>query len=227
MCVCVPVSLCVCVYIQGMVDIISNATEYDSLPVRPGEEEPLRKLILHSPLPITADNLLNPHVKANALLQAHFSRTQVAGDLAADSRTVVRESVRLLAAAVDVVASSGWLNPALVSMELSQMVTQGLWDKDSPLQQLPHVTKEIAAKCTQAGVGSVFDLIDMEDDARRELLGLSDPQLGDVAAVTNRYPDITLTYDLTTGDSAMAGETVRVCVCACVGVFCPCNGLVL
>lgn len=37
---------------------------------------------------------------------------------------------------VDVISSSGWLNPALAAMELSQMVTQGLWERDSPLLQV-------------------------------------------------------------------------------------------
>ena len=58
-----------------------------------------------------------------------------------DQRTAVAESVRLLQASVDVIASSGWLSPALVAMEMSQMVTQAMWEKDSLLLQLPHITK--------------------------------------------------------------------------------------
>ncbi len=87
-----------------------------------------------------------------ACSQAHFSRTALAGDLGVDAKLVVKESSRLLAAAVDVVASSGWLGPALVAMEMSQMVTQGLWDRDSPLLQLPHVTKEVAQRLAKDGV---------------------------------------------------------------------------
>lgn len=33
---------------------------------------------------------------------------------------------------VDVIASNRWLTPALAAMELSQMITQGLWDKGRP-----------------------------------------------------------------------------------------------
>ena len=47
-----------------------------------------------------------------------------AGDMGQDQRAVVPEAVRLLQAVVDVVASSGWLSPALVAMEMSQMVVQ-------------------------------------------------------------------------------------------------------
>lgn len=70
--------------------------------------------------------------------------------------------VSLLQACVDVLSSSGWLNPALAAMEMSQMVTQGMWDRDSLLLQLPHMTKELAAKCKEAGVESVFDLLEMK-----------------------------------------------------------------
>ena len=48
---------------------------------------------------------------------------------------------------VDVVSSNGWLKPALALMELAQMVTQALWDQDSPLLQIPFVTAEAAARC--------------------------------------------------------------------------------
>jgi hypothetical protein len=58
----------------------------------------------------------------------------------------------LLQAMVDVVSSSGWLAPALACMELAQMTTQALWDKDPPLMQLPHVTREVAQRCAAAEV---------------------------------------------------------------------------
>lgn len=58
------------------------------------------------------------------------------GDLALDAQSVLGVAVRLLGALVDVVASNSWLSPALAAMEMCQMVTQGLWDKDSPLLQV-------------------------------------------------------------------------------------------
>jgi pre-mRNA-splicing helicase BRR2 len=63
---------------------------------------------------------------------------------------VLDRATRLLQAMVDVLSSSGWLAPALATMELSQMCVQALWDRDSVLLQLPHITKEIAAKCAAA-----------------------------------------------------------------------------
>ena len=57
----------------------------------------------------------------------------------------------------------GWLAPALCAMELSQMVVQGLWDKDPILLQLPHFTPVLAKKCALKGIDSVFDLLELED----------------------------------------------------------------
>ncbi len=34
-------------------------------------------------------------------------------------------------------------------MELAQMVTQGMWNKDSYLKQIPHFTPEIIQRCTE------------------------------------------------------------------------------
>ena len=52
-------------------------------------------------------------------------------------------------------SSNGWLSPALAAMELAQMVTQGMWSKDSYLKQLPHFTPELIAKCGEKGVETV------------------------------------------------------------------------
>ncbi len=84
------------------------------------------------------------------------------------------------------ISSSGWLNPALAAMEMSQMVTQALWQRDPVLMQVPHFTREAAERAAAAGIETVFDLVEMEDEARGELLAMSDKQLEDVARWCNR-----------------------------------------
>ena len=76
--------------------------------------------------------------------------------------SVLRHSQHVGQATVDVISSSGWLHPALAAMEMAQMTSQAAWDRDSPLLQLPHFTKELAASCAAAGVESIFDLQEME-----------------------------------------------------------------
>jgi pre-mRNA-splicing helicase BRR2 len=132
--------------------------------------------------------------------------------MSGDLGEVLDKATRLLQAIVDVISSSGWLAPALAAMELSQMCVQGMWDRDSALLQLPHVSRDLAKKCIARQVESIFDLMDMEDDERRELLGLSPPQLADVARVCNRYPNIDLSYEVEDADELVAGESVSILV---------------
>ena len=68
----------------------------------------------------------------------------------------------MVKACVDVLSSSGWLNPALAAMEMCQMITQGMWDRDSLLLQLPHFTKDLAERCKESDITSVFELMEMK-----------------------------------------------------------------
>lgn len=196
---------------KGLLDILASASEYAEIPIRPGEEELIRKLINHQRFSFENPKWTDPHVKANALLQAHFSRHTVVGNLAADQREVLLSSHRLLQAMVDVISSNGWLNLALTAMELSQMVTQGMWEKDSMLLQLPHFTRELAKRCQEHHGGSIdtiFDLAEMDDDDRRELLQMSDSQLSEIAHFCNRFPNINMSYEVLDGDDIGPGENV-------------------
>ncbi|XP_057451214.1 DExH-box ATP-dependent RNA helicase DExH12-like [Lotus japonicus] len=198
---------------KGLLEVLSSASEYAQLPIRPGEEEVVRRLINHQRFSFENPKVTDPHVKANALLQAHFSRQSVGGNLSLDQREVLLSSSRLLQAMVDVISSSGWLSLALLAMEVSQMVTQGMWERDSMLLQLPHFTKDLAKRCQEnpgKSVETVFDLLEMEDDERRELLGMSDSQLLDIARFCNRFPNIDLSYDVLDSDNVRAGEDITI-----------------
>lgn len=182
--------------LKGVLEILSAAAEYAHLPLRPGEEEAVRRLLLHAPLTLEGAKPTEPSAKANALLQAHLSRRPVAGDLALDQKAVLLDAPRLLQALVDCVASSGWLAPALAAMELCQLLTQGLWAKDPPLMQLPHVTRDAAARARAAGVESVFDLLEAEEGAREALLaGLPPRARQELVRAANRFPSIEVAFD--------------------------------
>ncbi|GJW78543.1 DExH-box ATP-dependent RNA helicase DExH12-like protein [Tanacetum coccineum] len=201
--------------LKGLLEILATAAEYELLPIRPGEEELIRKLINHQRFSFENPRYADPHVKANALLQAHFSRQVVGGNLGSDQHEVLLSASRLLLAMVDVISSNGWLTVALLTMEVSQMLTQGMWERDSPLLQLPHFTKDLAKRCKENpgnSIESVFDLLAMEDDERRELLQMSDAQLMDIAKFCNRYPNIDLTYDVLDSDNIRAGDDITLMV---------------
>ncbi|KAK4275030.1 hypothetical protein QN277_018173 [Acacia crassicarpa] len=201
---------------KGLLEVLSSASEYAQIPIRPGEEEVVRRLINHQRFSFDNPKVTDPHIKANALLQAHFSRQPIGGNLALDQREVLLSANRLLQAMVDVISSNGWLSLALLAMEVSQMVTQGLWNTDSMLLQIPHFTKELAKRCQENPgnkIESVFDLLEMEHEERCELLQMSEKQqLKDIAVFCNRFPNIDMSYEVLESDSVRAGEDVTVLV---------------
>ncbi|CDS42389.1 U5 small nuclear ribonucleoprotein 200 kDa [Echinococcus multilocularis] len=196
--------------IRGLLDVISNASEFDTLlPVRHHEDVVLRQLATKVPQKLAPKaSYTSPHVKANLLLQAHLSRISLSTELQGDTDKLLVCTVRLIQACVDVLSSNSWLGPALAAMEFSQMITQAVWHKDSYLRQLPHFNTERISKCKEAGVESIFDLMELEDSARAQLLeGLSQAEVADVARFCNRYPDVEVNYELTGPNGPITSKT--------------------
>merc|ERR1712054_122340 len=112
----------------------------------------------------------------------------------------------------DVISSSGWLSPALAAMELSQMITQAMWDKDSSLLQLPDFGKDLAKKCEAKDVESIFDLMELDEEDRDKLLSFSAGQMSDIARACNRYPNVDLNFEVQDKDEIGAGDQVVIVV---------------
>lgn len=183
--------------IRALIEIIANASEYETLPIRHRESNILGQLLAKVPNKIPSPKLSDVHVKANLLLQAHLSRMQLPAELQADTeQMILPRAVRLIQACVDVISSNGWLAPAMAAMELAQMLTQALWNKESYLKQLPHFTTEIIDRCNKAGAEAIFDIMDLEDAERNKLLQLDEVKMRAVAKFCNRYPNIELNYQL-------------------------------
>lgn len=50
--------------------------------------------------------------------------------------------------------------------------------------------------CVFQKMESIFDIMEMEDDERNELLQLTDEQMADVARFCNKYPNIEMSFDV-------------------------------
>ncbi|VDP05372.1 unnamed protein product [Soboliphyme baturini] len=182
--------------VRGLIEIISSASEYESIPVRHREDNILKQLAAKVPNKPQSNRFTDPHVKTNLLLQAHLSRMQLPAELQADTEVILKKALRLIQACVDVLSSNGWLSPALAAMELAQMVTQAMWNKDSYLKQLPHFTSDLIRRCSEKDIETIFDIMEMEDEDRNKLLTLNEIEMADVARFCNRYPNIELTYEI-------------------------------
>jgi len=122
---------------------------------------------------------------------------------------ILRRSVKLLRALVDVISSMGWLKPALAAMELIQMIVQARWSWDNALLQIPHFDKDIVGRIENYNknvededdkVENVFDILELEDEDRNELLRLNGKKMSDVARFCNAYPNVEMEYEVVKDD---------------------------
>ena len=136
--------------LKGILEIVTSATEFESIQLRRHEIPILRRIYDRLPVKMAQPNYETPHFKAFALLQAHFSRMQLPMDLAKDQEAILTKVLNLLSSCVDVLSSEGHLN-AMSAMEMCQMVVQAMWDRDSPLKQIPYFSPEVVKVANDAG----------------------------------------------------------------------------
>ena len=136
--------------LKGIMEIVTSATEFETIQIRRHEESVLQRIYERVPVKIAQANYESPHFKAFVLLQAHFSRLQLPVDLSKDQEFILTKVLSLLSACVDVLSSEGHLN-AMSAMEMSQMVVQAMWDRDSPLKQIPHFSPEVVKAANDKG----------------------------------------------------------------------------
>lgn len=192
--------------LRGLLEILTSATDFDSVEIRKSDVTGgvLSQLYHSSPVPPqTPFKPTDPHLKTRLVLQSHFSRLQLPTELHRDLMDLIPSTVPLLYATVDILSSHGWLSPAIAAMELCQMIVQALWsDRDSPLKQIPFFDSARVTRAKDQGVESVFDLMECEDEIRDTILkDLSESQISQVAEVVNRYPSIDLEFELESDDA--------------------------
>ncbi|KAF5093334.1 hypothetical protein D0Z03_002461 [Geotrichum reessii] len=200
--------------LKSLLEIVTSAEEFESiLPIRTHEDLLLKKIYNHCPVKTNEVKYNSVRFKAFVLLQAHLSRMTLPPDLMADQQIILEKILSLLAGCVDVFAGEGHLN-ATYAMDLSQMVVQAMWNKDSPLKQIPYFTSEIIAHCKTEGVSTIAEFLEVvsdEDESKRARLlnGMSDddPRMVKIANFVNKYPNIEqVSYELEDEDDLHADE---------------------
>jgi pre-mRNA-splicing helicase BRR2 len=217
--------------LKGILEIVTSATEFESIQMRRHEDHILRRVYDRVPVKMAEPAYDSPHFKAFVLLQAHFSRMQLPIDLAKDQEVIVGKVLNLLSACVDVLSSEGHLN-AMNAMEMSQMTVQAMWDRDSPLKQIPHFTPEVVQvanefKYVQTSsystnstnmfcprINDIFEFMEAMDPSENKdyatfvkRLGLDNKQLSQAANFTNdKYPNVEMDFEVEDPDSITAGD---------------------
>ncbi|XP_050343052.1 translocation protein SEC63 homolog [Nymphalis io] len=145
-------------------------------------------------------------IKARALLHAHLLRMRLPQDtLEVDRRYIVSRCPDLIVEMVNCVNQLIALAyarriPRLPTigtiencMKLSPMIVQGLWDKKSPLLQLPYITDDHLKYFVnrKKPIKSLLQLAQLSGEERRQVLRfLNDKQFDDVMKVLGNMPYI-------------------------------------
>lgn len=218
--------------LKGILEIVTSATEFESIQVRRHEDQILRRVYDRIPVKMSQPTYDSPHFKAFVLLQAHFSRMQLPIDLGKDQEVILSKVLNLLSACVDILSSEGHLN-AMNAMEMSQMAVQAMWDRDSPLKQIPHFGPEAIKAANEfkyaashptsvttvvansfRRIRDIFEFMEAMDPTENKdyetlvkRLGLDNKQLSQAAAFTNnKYPNLDVDFSFVDEDSITAGE---------------------
>lgn len=204
---------------KALLEIVTSATEFEIIQIRRHEDSIIRRVYDRLPVKMAEPAFESPHFKAFVLLQAHFSRLQLPVDLLKDQEIILKRVLNLLSASVDVLSSEGHLN-AMSAMEMSQMVVQAMWDRDSPLNQLPHFGTDTVAAAQKAGLNDVFEFMEAMDPQENKdyeklvaSLALEPRQLADAARFTNdKYPNVDLSFEVEDKDEISAGAPAMLTV---------------
>lgn len=199
--------------LKGILEIVTSATEFETVQIRRNEAHILQRIYDRVPVKMSEPAFDSPHFKALVLLQAHFSRMQLPIDLSKDQEVIISKVLSLLSACVDVLSSEGHLN-AMNAMELSQMTVQAMWDRDSPLLQIPHFDGRIVDILAKQEVKDVDDFMTAMDPSENPnqaklvaAMGLSNRQLVEAANFTNtKYPNLELEFEALDKQDITAGQ---------------------
>ena len=195
--------------LKGILEIVTSAIEFESIQIRRHEDSVLRRIYDRLPAKLAQASYESPHFKAFVLLQAHFSRLDLPIDLGRDQEMILSKVLTLLSGCVDVLSSEGHLRAALGAMEMCQMSVQALWDRDSPLKQIPHMSDTAVKAAEKRGVTDVFEFMDAmsgkDSAATAKALGFDKKQLVQAADFANRYPNVELEFEVEEPEDITAG----------------------
>lgn len=127
---------------ENLIEILSRVEEFNELPVRHNEENLNEELAKVLSFKAEHSELDSPHTKTQLLILAHLSRVELPiSDYLTDTKLVLDQSVRLLNAMVEISSQVGSLENTLKVANLLQMMTQGYWNYQSTLSNLPGLSE--------------------------------------------------------------------------------------
>ncbi|KAG0228389.1 secretory subunit [Actinomortierella wolfii] len=138
------------------------------------------------------DNTPIHQLKALTLLYAHTLNVEIEDkDLAQDQADITAKTLHLIHGMIQITTARQWLSISLALMDMSQLLVQGLYFQDSPLQQLPFVDPVVAKN--QKGKNAVKTISQFMELDRADRMALLLPnttaeQEDQIPGVAKQYP---------------------------------------
>eukprot|EP00467_Chlorarachnion_reptans_P010989 CAMPEP_0114498978 /NCGR_PEP_ID=MMETSP0109-20121206/7165_1 /TAXON_ID=29199 /ORGANISM="Chlorarachnion reptans, Strain CCCM449" /LENGTH=2132 /DNA_ID=CAMNT_0001676501 /DNA_START=186 /DNA_END=6581 /DNA_ORIENTATION=+ len=191
--------------LSEILTVLSDATEYDELPVRHNEDKINEQLASKVRFPVRED-YEDPHVKANLLFQCHLARLALPmSDFITDTRSLLDQAIRILQAMIDISAENGYLKTTLNIMHLTQLIVQGTWDTKSDILTIPKCTDKFVEECknnSKVQINSLSDLVQLPRKSQEHLMrrsGMKKPIMDSVFKTLGKIPDVEVKYKLPDG----------------------------
>lgn len=175
---------------EVLMESLCASLEFQELCIRTCDSENISLLCRHMRSSSIHEMVNDRQLKTFVLLRAHLSRVRLTGYLLFELSAIVNASCKVLASIADFLGSSGKKVPMLVSIELTQMIVQGMWSVFSELLQVPHLDGNFVRGLFQKrGIRSIEELLRQDRVSRMEIFkGISQCALLDIALFCNRYP---------------------------------------
>ncbi|KAI8361337.1 Sec63 Brl domain-containing protein [Mortierella sp. GBAus27b] len=191
--------------IKEIVEILSHAEEFEvDIEARASDEAALEKLGAQVNAALESRNgerfeytkktTTPSSLKVLTLLYAHTLNVPVEDKvLAQDQADITGMSLRLINGMTLISTARQWLSVSLALMDMSQILVQGLYFNDSPLQQLPFVNvNAVKALKGKEQIKSISQFFDMDREDRVALLNsnATSNEIDQVAVVAKQYPEL-------------------------------------
>jgi hypothetical protein len=140
---------------RGVIKVFSFVIRLGDISIRRHEGQELRTIYMLVRIKLKPADYDSPYFKIFLLLQAHFSRLPLSGELAADLAIVLERVFSVFSMCS---AHLKWLNsdPLLDAWRyrifpLMHMCVHGMWDDDPELKQIPHFEGGVSGSIKRQG----------------------------------------------------------------------------
>lgn len=197
---------------KGMPEVLAGSAEFRSINAptmrKMAEVVSLRKAFLKEDGALSKFRYDHPIIVRGALqLYAHCYRRELSPALREDLKAMLAQAPDLIEAMIELSCSRRWLSTTLTVISFSQLVVQGLWTRDNPLLQFPHITDKDAKEALgKGGAKSIAAFLKQPDSEKKGLARLTDAEKDEVFRVAKLLPDVDISVDVFVEDEEQIAE---------------------